>query len=285
MNPEEVVFRDAVRKNSAESLKLAFDFGIAQAKGLAAADAASTRPAAGSRTANLAQAVVTARQQILQIQSELDAIAQDIPRAPATSRPTLLARREKLQAQLDLTRAARTLNDLVGFMSTNQGTAGCWTRCSICSASIPEAGTGQKLSTADTQPSAPAAQTAAGQSTAGLPLQFAPSLVPQTPSSAEAFRPGAVGIVGLIEQMFSLTREMSDLHGAMDDTQKLSQENQKLATAFAELVDAIHRGDALAAQRDTDDPQALAAQARNCRASPSASIFLRRPSSRWASKI
>ena len=49
-----------------------------------------------------------------------------------------------------------------------------------------------------------------------------------SPSPAEAFRPGAVGIVGLIEQMFSLTREMSDLHGAMDDTEKLSQENQKL---------------------------------------------------------
>ena len=156
VNPEEVVFRDSVRKNSTDSLKLAFQFAIAQAKALAASDGASTRPAAGSRTANLAQAVVTVREQILQIQGELDAIAQDIPRArPRRGRPCWPAAKSCWRSWISPAPGRNALTDLVGFMSTNQGDGGLLDKVLDLQRSIPEAGTGQKPSTADTQPSAP----------------------------------------------------------------------------------------------------------------------------------
>lgn len=61
--------------------------------------------------------------------------------------------------------------------------------------------------------------------------------------------------------MFTLSRKMGDLKDLAQDTQRLRDRNDKLrAPIRTELLDAIHRGDALAAMRDVDDPQTLASQ-------------------------
>ena len=71
----------------------------------------------------------------------------------------------------------------------------------------------------------------------------------------------SLGILGLIEEMFTLSHKMSEVKQLAGRTELVQKQLEQLrAPITAALMDAIHRADALAAQHDSNDPKVLAAQ-------------------------
>jgi small-conductance mechanosensitive channel len=265
-SPEEVIYRDGVRQEATKALQFAFEYARSQAAILSAGESGSstTRAAAGSRGANLAQAIITAQQQMVQIQAQLDAIAGDLPAAAPTTRPILEARRGKLLAELDLQQSRMSaLKDLVGFISSSQSAGGgLLEKVNDLQRTVPEATVAPKTTasgntTADKSPNPPQS------SSPSLIPDLLPSTPPSAPtaSSTEAFHAANSGLLGLVEEMFTLTREMSTLSGLENQTDKLSAENQKLRDAIRpQLQEAMQRANALAATRESEDVATLSSQ-------------------------
>jgi len=240
ISTQEVVFRDTARQSTRRVLQLGFDFARAQAALLSANQKSSTSaPAAagGDRERNLALAAAAAVQRVNQLQTQIDQIERDIQNASATSRPTLNARRDKLVAELNLAKARQeVVQNLSEFVSgPGSGAAG---------------GLLEKI--ADLERSVPDAQN--DQSTkSGIDASAAASQQMSNPDSA--------GIIGLVSEMFTLSQKMGNLKDLAQDAARLRERNDKLRLPIrTELLDAIHRGDALAAAGEVDDPQTLAAQ-------------------------
>ncbi|MDP9175905.1 MAG: mechanosensitive ion channel [Planctomycetota bacterium] len=242
---EQVIYRDVARRSALQVAQLGFDYARSHASALSTMAGATTQPANG-RAATLAQSAAAAAQQVIQIQGQITAITQDITRAPPASQPSLLAQRNKLLAEIDLANSRRdALNKFVGFMTSSQTEGGgLLEQINDLQKTVPET---QSI----VQPASDATKTPAAETQSSSPAAAAP----------DTFRPESSGVLGLIEEMFTLTRQMSQLNQLSDQTQKLQEANQKLRDPIrAELVDAIHRGDALSATRPSDNPQSLASQ-------------------------
>jgi len=235
VSTQEVVYRDTVSQTARQSLQLVFDFAKRDAELLSTTHISTTAPA-GSQTDRLAAAAAAAVQRVLAIQTQIDQIDQEML-SNATSRPILSARRDKLVSQLALAKARQqVLQNLSGF--TTEGTGGTLSQqIADLEKSVPEARLSDDQN-ATTQPAIPEASTA------------------QQPTRIES-----LGIVGLVEEMFSLTRKLSDIDSLAKQTERLHEEaEQKRGPIRADILDAIHRGDALSAQHDSDDPKTLASQ-------------------------
>ena len=237
---QEVVFRDTAIQSARRVLQLGFQFAKAQAALLAAEQKSGTSaPTAppGSRERNVATAAAAAEQRVKQLQAEIDQITHDIQTASATSRPVLDAKKQKLVAELNLGKARQdVIRNLSEFVSgPGGGAAGTLLeRIDDLQRSIPDAKIDQSGN-------------AAANAGAAAPQQ--------------TIEPESTGILGLVSEMFTLSRKMGDLKDLAQDTLKLRDRNDKLrAPIRTELLDAIHRGDVLASMRDVDDAQTLAAQ-------------------------
>jgi small-conductance mechanosensitive channel len=239
VTPEEVLLQEAVAQNAQQAIQQSFVFAQKQALALSAAGkengAAPTGNAQGDRLAKL---LTTATQRVSDYRAQLDAIDQQIRTASATTQPVLSARREKINSELNLALARHdTLQQLADFASA--GTNGSLShQVEELRSTVPGAQGGEDSAAPTTQPAATAAAT-----------------------NEQPVRLSSMGLLGLVEEMFTLSHKMSDLKGLAAQTNELQKSLEQLrAPVSAELLDAIHKADALAALKDTDDATVLASQ-------------------------
>ncbi|HET6247193.1 MAG TPA: mechanosensitive ion channel family protein [Tepidisphaeraceae bacterium] len=233
VSSNEILFRDTIRQNADQVLHLAFAAARGQAAYLASGKTATTAPSGDA--SKLAQGAAKATQRVTEIQTQLDQINQQIKDATQPSPDVLSARRDMLVSELNLAKARQgVLQDLVGFTNSN-GASGDLL---------------QKID--ELERSAPAAQSGA---------QPASTAKPASTASTENYRPESGGILSLVTEMFTLTGRLKEISTLTDQTADLQKQAESLrAPIHAELLDAIHRADALSQNKDSDDPKALEAQ-------------------------
>ena len=236
VTPEEVLLQQAVAQSAQEALQQSFRF--AEAQSIAMSGGGTPAPAGNGQEDRLAKLVATATQRVADYRAQIDALDEQIRAGvPATSQPVMTARRAKIESQLNLAEARLdVLQQLVEFAS--EGTGGGLTRqVEELKSTIPDA---QISEVAATQPAAAVSSAAANQPTVQI---------------------GSLGILGLVEEMFSLSHKMSEVKGLSGRTGALHQRLEQLRSPIStELMDAVHRADALAAQHDSNDPDVLTSQ-------------------------
>ncbi|MDB5291075.1 MAG: hypothetical protein JWL69_2316 [Phycisphaerales bacterium] len=242
VTPGEVLLQEAVAQNAQQAIQQSFVFAQKQALALSAAGkengAAPTGNAQGDRLAKL---LATATQRVSDYRAQLEAIDEQIRTASATTQPVLSARREKINSELNLALARQdTLQQLADFAS--EGTGGSLShQVAELRSTVPGAQGGEDSAAPTTQPATAAATAAA--------------------TNEPPVRLSSMGLLGLVEEMFTLSHKMSDLKGLAAQTDELQKSLDQLrAPLSAQLLDAVHRADALAALKDTDDATVLASQ-------------------------
>jgi small-conductance mechanosensitive channel len=248
LDSQDVVLRETVRQNARQVLRLGFAIARAQASALDnSARPATTAPTTSTggtadRSRNVAAIMASNAQLISQLQSQLDELNPQVAKAPPDEAPPLLAKRDKLVAQLNFAKTRQeALQDFMNFMSglDSSGSAGLLQRINDLEKSIPDLQNNPE--TSSTEKSAAAADAAA--------------------SSSRSFEAENVGILGLIEELFTLTSRMSELTHVSAETRGILEANDKLRMPLrAQLQDAIRQGEALSQSAQTDDPAKLAAQ-------------------------
>jgi small-conductance mechanosensitive channel len=243
IDSQDVVLRETVRQNARQVLQLGFAIARAQAPALDN----TARPAGGSTTTptgttnRLAAILASNAQLINQLQSQLDQLNPQVAKAPPDEATALIAKRDKIAAQLNFAKTRQNaLQNLQTFMSgmDNSGSAGLLQRISDLEKSIPEL---------QTNPQASSAQSTAVSADAA--------------ASSRPFEEENVGILGLIEELFSLTSRMTELSHVSAETQRLMANNNKLRDPLrVQLQSAIRQGEAISQAASTDDPARLAAQ-------------------------
>ena len=233
--PEEVLLQQAVAESSQQALQQSFLFSENQA--IALGGGATTTPA-NAQADRLAKLLAAAKQRVADFHAQINAIDQQIQSARATSQPVLTARRAKIESELALGEARlAVLTQLSEFASEGAG-GGLTRQVDELKTTVPDA---QISEPATTQPAAAAAAAIA--------------------ANQQSLQISSMGILGLIEEMFSLSHKMTDVKRLAARTDALHQSIEKMrAPISAELLDAIHRADALGAQHDSEDPEVLAAQ-------------------------
>jgi small-conductance mechanosensitive channel len=233
--PEEVLLEETVAESAQKAIAESFLFAENQAVALTAGGPAAATTGADDRLAKLVSAAV---QRVGEYRAQIDALDEQMRSAKATSQPVLTARRAKIASELSLAEARlAVLQQLAEFASEGAG-GGLTRQVEELKTTVPDA---QVNDTATTQPAAAAATVIAASQ---QPIQIS-----------------SMGILGLIEEMFSLSHKAKDVKDLAARTDALHKAIEQMrAPISAELMDAIHRADALAAQHDTDDPNVLASQ-------------------------
>jgi small-conductance mechanosensitive channel len=230
--PEEVLLQQAVAQSAQQALQQSFLFAQNQA---IAMNGGGTPTSSGGQSDRLSKLVMAVQQRVTDYRAQLDALDEQLRAGgPATSQPVVTARRDKMQSELNLAEARlEVLTELAEFASEGAG-GGLSRQVEELKSSVPDA----QITIAATQP-APA-----------------PSAANQAPVQISS-----MGILGLIEEMFSLSHKMSDVKQLAARTESLQKQLEQLRSPISsELMDAIHRADALAAEHDSNDPNVLASQ-------------------------
>jgi len=240
----DVLFRDAVSHSSRQALDQAFEFARAEAVRLSTAAAVGSQPAGspGSTSARgqrLAQAAATVEQRTVQLQADLDALDRQIDGAPDAERAALVARRDRLAAELNLSTARRdVLRDLArtGSGGDQSGEGNLPEKIDAIQRSIPgPAGQAGASSIAPSNASSPAA--------AGIVALPSASV---TPPPADAPDSQPTGIMGLVTEMLDLSRRMHELKDLSERAESLRQTADKLrAPLRTDLMNALRRADAI----------------------------------------
>jgi small-conductance mechanosensitive channel len=248
VTPEEILLQEAVTTNGQQAIQQSFIFGEREAVALTATTQGQSKGAANAQADRLAQLLNAATQRVADYRSQLDAIDQQVQSASATSRPVLAARRDKISAELNLALARQDVLQRLADFAT-EGTGGSLLhQVDELRSTVPDAQGGEEAATpaATTQPAAATAAATAGAAAAG---------------AEQPTRLSSMGLLGLVEEMFSLAHKSSDLKEMANETAGVQAALEQLRKPLStELLDAIHRADALAALKDTDDPRTLAAQ-------------------------
>ena len=229
ITPPEVLFRDSIRQNARQILHQSFVYARAQAAAINAGGGATQ--STNAQSAKLSQAAAASSQRMVQLQTRLDAVTASLSKTTAASRPALEAQRDELMAELNLAKARSDVIQHVSDFTAESGGSTLLQQIDDLERSIPDA----------------------------QPQQQNSSASKSTDSSAlQNIRPESTGIIGLIEDMFSLSRRMKDIKDVDKKAGALQETNEKIRGPLrTELLDALHRADALSQTRPSDNPQAL----------------------------
>jgi small-conductance mechanosensitive channel len=232
VTPDQVPFRDAAATQAVKALRFAFDFAQNDATLLQPATAPSTAGALGAQNARLTQASAAVAARIAGLNQQLADLNRRAATAPAASQPIIAAQRDRITAELKLaTMRNQVLSEYSEFMSGQQNAD---------SASILSQIKDQEKSIPELSPDSEKA------------AAVAPS---------EPFRADSVGVIGLIDRMFTLSGQLSDLRSLISDTDHLRGSNEVLRTPLrAQLTEAIHRGDSMAEPHPSTEPLVLTRQ-------------------------
>jgi small-conductance mechanosensitive channel len=228
VNTDEVLFHDAVGQSTLQALRLGFSYGHAEGDLLAAAPKGG--PATkGNTGSTIQQAALQAAQRIAQLQDQLDDAQREAQSAAPTSQPVLDARRDKIKAALNLAQERQQVIGTFQSFSTDQGAGGLGQQVDNLQRTIPEA--------------------SSDANAAATPV---PAATQQT------LAPQSLGVIGLVSELLAQQHRMDDLSLLAEQTDSLIEENKSLRDPLrTTLLDTVHRSDALAQERDSNDPKVL----------------------------
>jgi hypothetical protein len=237
-DPADLAYLGDTRQSADQVLRLAFDFARADAQLLSAQSAPAGAPAAApGRYRALYDAAAAADAQVRQTQAEVDGLQHKLETARGAQRRQLQSTLDETRSELDLAQTrAQTLRDFQQFVGG--GSAGDQ---STLLAQIDEL-----------QRSVPGlgADAEAGSRAAAPPS----AALLQEPAAT----PEPVGILGLLADLFSVSRKRHALDASLQSTAALADSLKRLrAPLIATLAQAHHRGDELAKQADSSDAAQL----------------------------
>jgi small-conductance mechanosensitive channel len=231
---------DALLKQDAhhaalKALQLAFDFGRAAAAITGPAASAPTQSASGG-SRNLTQAAAKASARVDALQSRLKELDAAIQTAKAKDRATLEAQRATLQVELELATQVRdTVRTLAAFSPNDSDSLAA--QINRLEQSVPEAAHNRNANLAGPQ-SAPAAAAAS------------PAVV----------HPESTGIIGLITQLFALSRNRGQVRDVIAETDQLIQSLNRLRTPMINEARTVWRRTEESDNNSAADMQALQAR-------------------------
>ena len=195
------MFRDTVSQTSRQALQLIFEFARHDAEFLSTLRNSTSAPA-NTQGDRLAIAAASAIKRVAALQVQLDQIDQQML-SSATSRPILAARRDKLVSQLNLAKVRRESCRTSSTFAAEGGGGTLVEQIGDLEKSVPEVHLGEEGGAAS-QPAAPDGN-----------------------SAQEPTRVSSMGIVGLVEEMVSLTRRLGDVDGLTKRTEKLREQAER----------------------------------------------------------
>jgi small-conductance mechanosensitive channel len=229
------LLKQDVHNAAVKALQLAFDFGRAAAaiSAPAASAPAQTTPG-GSRS--LTQAAAKASARVDALQSRLKELDTAIQTAKVKDRPTLQAQQATLRVELDLATQVRdTVRTLAAF-STNDSDS-LAVQINRLEQSVPEAAHDRNANPSASQ-RAPAAAAAA------------PAVV----------HPESAGIIGLVTQLFALSRNRSQVRDVIAEADQLVQSLNRLRTPMINEARTMLRWTEESDSNSATDVQALQAR-------------------------
>ena len=234
--PSDAIYQDNAKSLGAQVVRLAFQSAQAESALIAAQQKNSPNPSSGksSQEQTLQQLQARTTAQIKQLQSQIDALNDQISKAPASKRINLLSQRDALQSQIELQKALLdTSQKMETFVESNDEIGGLEGDINRLSKSLPEV----LGASATSQPS----------------VQTATSSKPTLATSG-----------GLISEAMSLYDDMSTEHqieGVIREADFVRSLADNLRTPLrAALRATIQQSQTLAGQATATDPQQLQAQ-------------------------
>ena len=238
-SPEDALFVDEDRQTAAEVLRLAFDFARADAQSLAASGTPGTQTdaTAPARYQSLTKSAEAADAELKQTRAELESDKKALETARGKDRQKLQSTIDELQSEIELAQTrSNTLHELLQFVSGASGSGGNF------SAQIDQL-----------QRSVPEVQTPApGQSQVKSATQATGT---QTRAEKHSVTTGALS---LVEDLFSLSHQISTLRQRDTATSELETSSSKLRAPLIASVSTIaQQGEQAAKAADTSDPSQL----------------------------
>jgi len=246
--PSDVLFLNDNRQIADQIVRLSFDFARARAQALSSQPEGISAQASGpnSQYQRLADAATKADQQVKSTQQEIDTQRQQLATATGKKRRTLEALVEETQSELDLFQARRdVLRSMLQFATGASGAAGGGTlsaRIDELARTVPIASTNSKQNGAENNP---------------VPTNSSSGVA----AAARERKEEPTGMLTLIEDIFATRRKLRALEDNLKLTDELSQSSKDLRTPLlAKVRDLTQKGNALAAQPDSQDPATLLQQ-------------------------
>ncbi len=246
--PSDAVIFNQNRQIADQAIRMSFDFARARARVLSAEKGSAS---AGNQDANplqpnqaLIDLVARIDEQAQQTQQELTGLKQQMAGASGQARHVLESRVAEVQAELDLLHARQeSLHGMLDFSTTATTTsahlAGLPARIEALARALP-AYVGDPSPAAGTNSSAPISSPA--------------EAVPERRSES-------TGIYNLLSEVLATRKKLKSLQAAQEATDALAQAGKDLRAPLITNARALtHRGDELAAQPDSLDPDTLAQQ-------------------------
>jgi small-conductance mechanosensitive channel len=243
-DPGDMLYVNDNRQTANQILRLAFEFARAGSQLLSSRGTAETQPVAAGRYASLARAAHDADAEVKQTRAELESNKSSLPGARGSRRKKLLAEIDELQSELNLAQSrSKNLHDILQFVSGASGIGSSLSQqIDQLERSLPELEAGGVKST-----NAQTKASASDSTAAGTPAALTTNRRSQ-PS----------GILGLAEELFSITHRINTIDRRMQATDALAQSSQKLhAPVLADLVAISQRGEEAAKQADVSGPDQL----------------------------
>ena len=244
--PSDALFLNDSRQISDQVVRLAFEFARARAQALSSQNGGNgTQSPATSQYQRLIDSANKADQQVKSLQKELDGFHQQLLTAAGRKRTTLQAVISETEGELELFQTRRdTLRNMLQFAN---GTAANGLGSGSLIAQVEELG--RTVPAASENNKDAATTTAANNSTS-------------TAAMASRERKEAPnGILALATDLFSLRHKVRALDDNLQQTDALAQSSKNLrAPLTSKIKELTQKGDEVAGQPDSQDPQVLAQQ-------------------------
>ena len=251
-DPADVLFVNDDRQMASQIVRQSFDFARPAAQQIAGqTPPPATQSPSSSRLQNLLQIAARTDQTVKDTQTEIEQVQNKLQTVTTRERPKMEATLDELRSELALAQArSEALHNILQFAST--GSAGAsggnlLAQVQELQRSVPEA------TLTNPNPAATDGQSKASTSAAA----------PTERSPAQARREQPAGLLGLVSDLFSLTRKIRAIDERTKATGSLQQTVQNLRTPLSKSVSTlIQRGNELAQQADTSDIPGLQQQKR-----------------------
>ncbi|HEV2960705.1 MAG TPA: mechanosensitive ion channel domain-containing protein [Candidatus Angelobacter sp.] len=239
-DPSDVLFLEDDRQVAKQVLQLSFDFARAYAELVPSQPAQAATAAEPSKYQSLLREAVAADANFRQVQGEVTELKAKLQTARGANRKKLQSTLDETQSEVDLAETrSQTLHAMLQFVSgagSSANSGNLLAQIEAIQRSIPEL-------EADT------AKTSGAQS---------------NPRPATNRRPQPSGILGLVEDLFSLKQKIHALDGTIQLTDALERSSQRVRNPFVAKISAeAKRAEQLSQEADTSGPAQLEQQKRD----------------------
>ncbi|HEV3036418.1 MAG TPA: mechanosensitive ion channel family protein [Candidatus Angelobacter sp.] len=242
-DPADILFLNDDRQIAKQILQLAFDFAKAYAPLVPSQPVSETTAGEASKYQALFREAAATDANLRQLQGEIADLKAKLQTAHGANRKKLQSTLDETQSELNLAETrSQTLHAMLQFVSG----AG-----SSSSGNLP-------MQIEEIERSIPELE---ADSTKASGTQSNPH--PVSAGQGTSHRPQAAGILGLVEELFSLKEKKRALDGTIQLTDTLSRTSQQFRNPFmARVTSEAQRGEQLAQEADVSGPAQLEQQKR-----------------------